>query len=67
MREGLEVAVQLLASCGVMEAHIDGSFVTDKKPLDYVDGCHDLAEGAITKDLTQSTPIFLPSLSGRPE
>ena len=42
--EGLEEALELMASRGVVRAYLDGSFVTDKDHPNDVDGCYDLAE-----------------------
>jgi hypothetical protein len=65
--EGLEEALDLMASCGVVRAYLDGSFVTDKDRPNDIDGCYDLAEDVTAEDLKRLAPIFPPSLSNRAE
>ncbi len=65
--EGLEEALELMATCGVARVYLDGSFVTDKDRPNDVDGCYDLAEDVTTGDLKRLAPIFPPSSSNRAE
>ncbi|MBA2535757.1 MAG: hypothetical protein H0V21_12180 [Rubrobacter sp.] len=65
--ETLEEALGLMATCGVIRVHLDGSFVTDKDRPNDVDGCCDLAEDVSAEDLERLTPIFPPNLSNRAE
>lgn len=65
--EGLEEALELMASCGVVSAYLDGSFVTDKDRPNDIDGCYDLTEDVTAKDLKRLAPIFPPSPSNRAE
>jgi hypothetical protein len=65
--EGLEEALELLASWGVVRVYLDGSFVTDKDLLNDIDGCYDLAEDVSAEDLGRLAPIFPPSPSNRAE
>ncbi|CAN5846059.1 hypothetical protein BH23ACT11_BH23ACT11_14570 [soil metagenome] len=64
---GLEEALELMMSCGVVRAYLDGSFVTDKDRPNDVDGCYDLAEDVTSEDLKRLAPIFPPSTSNRTE
>jgi hypothetical protein len=65
--EGLEEALELMASCGVTRVYLDGSFVTDKDRPNDIDGCYDLAEDVTAEDLERLAPIFPPSPSNRAE
>jgi hypothetical protein len=65
--EGLEEALELMMSCGVVRAYLDGSFVTDKDRPNDIDGCYDLAEDVTSEDLKRLAPIFPPSPSNRTE
>jgi hypothetical protein len=65
--EGLEEALELMASWGVVRVYLDGSFVTDKDRPNDVDGCYDLAEDVSAEDLGRLAPIFPPSPSNRAE
>jgi hypothetical protein len=65
--EGLEEALELMASCGVVRAYLDGSFVTDKDRPNDIDGCFDLEEDAAAEDLGRLAPIFPPGISNRVE
>src|SRR5688500_5465511 len=65
--EGLEEALELMASWGVVRVYLDGSFVTDKDRPKDVDGCYDLAEDVSAEDLGRLAPIFPPSPSNRAE
>lgn len=65
--EGLEEALGLMASRGVVRAYLDGSFVTDKDRPNDIDGCYDLAEDVTADDLARLAPIFPPSPSNRAE
>ena len=65
--EGLEVALELMASCGVVRVYLDGSFVTDKDRPNDIDGCYDLAEHVTAEDLKRLAPIFPPNPSNRAE
>jgi hypothetical protein len=64
---GLEGALELMASCGVVRAYLDGSFATDKDRPNDVDGCYDVAEDVTVQDLERLAPTFPPSLSNREE
>lgn len=64
---GLEEALELMASCGVARAYLDGSFVTDKDRPNDIDGCYDLTEDVTAENLGRLAPIFPPSLSNRAE
>ena len=65
--EGLEEVLDLMASCGVVRAYLDGSFVTDKDRPNDIDGCYDLAEDVTPEDLKRLASIFPPSPSNRAE
>jgi hypothetical protein len=65
--EGLEEALELMASCGVVRVYLDGSFVTEKDLPNDVDGSYDLAEGVSAEDLGRLAPIFPPNPSNRTE
>jgi hypothetical protein len=65
--EGLEEALGLMASCGVVRVYLDGSFVTDKDRPNDVDGCYDLGEDVSAEDLGRLAPIFPPSPTNRAE
>lgn len=65
--EGLEEALELMASCGVTRAYLDRSFVTDKDRPNDIDGCYDLAEEVAAEDLRRLAPVFPPSLFNRAE
>ena len=65
--EGLEEALELMASCGATRVYLDGSFVTDKDRPNDIDGCYDLAEDVTAEDLERLAPIFPPSPSNRAE
>jgi len=65
--EGLEEALELMASCGVTRAYLDGSFVTDKDRPNDIDGCYDLAEDVAAEDLRRLAPVFPPSQFNRAE
>jgi hypothetical protein len=65
--EGLEEALELMASCGVVRVYLDGSFVTDKDRPNDVEGCYDLAEDVGAEDLGRLAPIFPPSPTNRAE
>ena len=64
---GLEGALELMASCGVVRAYLDGSFARDKDRPNDVDGCYDVAEDVTVQDLERLAPTFPPSLSNREE
>jgi hypothetical protein len=63
--EGLEEALELMGSCGVVRVYVDGSFVTDKDRPNDVDGCYDLAEDMSAEDLGRLAPIFPPNPTNR--
>jgi hypothetical protein len=65
--EGLEEALKLMASCGVVRVYLDGSFVMDKDRPNDVDGFYDLAESVTAEDLGRLAPIFPPSPTNRAE
>ena len=65
--EGLEEALELMASYGVVRVYLDGSFVTDKDRPNDIDGCYDLAEDVTAEDLRRLAPIFPPNPSNRAE
>ena len=65
--EGLEEALELMASRSVVRVYLNGSFVTDKDRPNDVDGCYDLAEDVRAEDLGRLAPIFPPSPSNRAE
>ena len=65
--EGLEEALELMAACGVVRVHLDGSFVTDKDRPNDIDGCYDLAEDVTAEDLERLAPTFPPNPSNRAE
>jgi hypothetical protein len=65
--EGLEKALELMTSCGVVRVYLDGSFVTDKDRPNDIDGCYDLAEDVTAEDLRRLAPIFPPNSSNRAE
>ena len=65
--EGLEEALELMTSCGVVRVYLDGSFVTDKDRPNDIDGCYDLAEDVTAEDLERLAPIFPPNPSNRAE
>jgi hypothetical protein len=65
--EGLEEALELMASCGVVRVYLDGSFVTDKDRPNDIDGCYDLAEDVTAEALGRLAPIFPPNPSNRAE
>jgi hypothetical protein len=65
--EGLEEALELMASCRVERVYLDGSFVTDKDRPNDIDGCYDLAEDVTAEDLKRLAPIFPPNPSNRAE
>ena len=65
--EGLEAALELMASCGVVRVYLDGSFVTNKDRPNDIDGCYDLAEEVTAEDLGRLAPIFPPNPEGRAE
>jgi hypothetical protein len=65
--EGLEEALELMASYGVVRAYLDGSFVTDKDRPNDIDGCYDLTEDVTAEDLKRLAPIFPPSPFSRAE
>ena len=56
--EGLEEALELMATCGVERVYLDGS---------YIDGCYDLAKDVTAEDLKRLAPIFPPNPSNRAE
>jgi hypothetical protein len=65
--EGLEEALELMASSGVVRVYLDGSFVTEKDRPNDIDGCYDLADDVTAEDLRRLAPIFPPSPSNRAE
>lgn len=65
--EGLEEVLELMASCGVVRAYLDGSFVTDKDRPNDIDGCFDLSEDVTAEDLRRLVPVFPPSPFNRAE
>jgi len=65
--EGLEEALELIASCDVVRVYLDGSFVTEKDRPNDIDGCYDLADDVTAEDLRRLAPIFPPSPSNRAE
>jgi hypothetical protein len=65
--EGLEEALELMVSCGVVRVYLDGSFVTDKDRPNDIDGCYDLAEDVTAEALGRLAPIFPPNPSNRAE
>ena len=65
--EGLEEALELMATGGVVRVYLDGSFLTDKDRPNDVDGCYDLAEDVTAEDLKRLAPIFPPNPSNRAE
>jgi hypothetical protein len=65
--EGLEKALELMASCGVERVYLDGSFVTDKDRPNDIDGCYDLAGDVTAEDVRRLAPIFPPNPSNRAE
>lgn len=62
---GLEEALDLMASSGVVRAYLDGGFVTDKDRPNDVDGCYDLAEDVTAENLGRLLPIFPPTSENR--
>lgn len=44
--DGLEMALRLMANCGIERVYLDGSFVTDKDRPGDIDGCYDPPSGA---------------------
>lgn len=44
--DGLEMALRLMANCGIEQVYLDGSFVTDKNRPGDIDGCYDVPLGA---------------------
>ena len=65
--KGLEEALELMTSCGVVRVYLDGSFVTDKDRPNDIDGCYDLADDVTAEELESLAPIFPPSPSNRAE
>jgi hypothetical protein len=63
--EGLEEALELMVSSGVVRVYLDGSFVTDKDRPNDIDGCYDLAEDVTAEHLGRLAPIFPPNPEGR--
>lgn len=65
--EGLEEALELMSTGGVVQVYLDGSFVTDKDRPNDIDGCYDLAEDVTAENLGRLAPIFPPNPGGRAE
>ena len=63
--EGLESALELMATSGVTRVYLDGSFVTDKNRPNDIDGCYDLEESTTAETLKRMAPIFPPTPDNR--